>query len=55
MRVWDVSGQLLKAYRLKPVIDSVTIASEEPVKSLATAPVVGSFIQVIVFVNDDQF
>ncbi|KAF8325927.1 hypothetical protein F5887DRAFT_1065164 [Amanita rubescens] len=23
MRIWDVSGQLLKAYRLKPVIDSI--------------------------------
>lgn len=50
MRIWDVSGQLLKAYRLKPVIDSVTIASEESVNLLGTVPVVGSFIQVIVFV-----
>ncbi|KAF8343411.1 hypothetical protein F5887DRAFT_1062181 [Amanita rubescens] len=43
MRIWDVSGQLLKAYRLKPVIDSVTIASEDSVNLLG---MVGSFIQI---------
>lgn len=47
MRVWDISGQLLKAYRLNPVIDNVTLAFDKSTNLLETISKIGSFIQVI--------
>jgi DNA ligase-4 len=47
MRVWDISGRLLKAYRLNPVIDNVTLAFDKSTNLLETVSNIGSFIQVI--------
>ena len=46
MRVWDISGRLLRAYRLNPVIDNVTLAFDKSTNLLETVSNIGSFIQV---------
>jgi hypothetical protein len=54
MKIWDPSGWLLKKYRFSPVIDDITIAFDDPRDARETIPNVGTFIQVLEYLQSRQ-